>query len=428
MNHSENTGRNSDQDIDQNIDQDTVLRARTMLLGSGRLGLPQEVEAYRVLAKVSPAAYLPKLVRALVSYGYEVGHRRGPERRLPLHAEAADAARRIGAGHPRRTEALRDALEAYEHALFELGRRAEGRAVCEELAEAGRAAFERGEVAHPAYGSGRLAVALAEEGRHGEAADLRMRGAGAETGVSFWSAVERAAELEAAGRREEAVAVFTGLVDDTRRKTESDSAALANLVWELVHRSRMLDAAGRRGEAGADRREALAVLDRLAESGEPRTWSNILSWWATLYALSARTVERPASPEAPAPAFGTHLHRWSRDVRKAYFGGIPALEAEAARLAAAGRPAELRAVHHRLTVRSTLFRENRTHRIEEALRPLFDEEVALARRAAEGLPRALTDRAMFLVAAKRYGEARADFAEVVGPFDGADRTPIVTVA
>ncbi|MFZ4300768.1 hypothetical protein ACOZE3_23005 [Streptomyces cinereoruber] len=83
-------------------------------------------------------------------------------------------------------------------------------------------------------------------------------------------------------------------------------------------------------------------------------------------------------------------------------------------------------MHHRLTVRSALFRENRTHRIEEALRPLFDEEVALARRAAEGLPRALTDRAMFLVAAKRYGEARADFAEVVGPLDGADRTPIVT--
>ncbi|KOX25701.1 MULTISPECIES: hypothetical protein [unclassified Streptomyces] len=418
MNHSENTG--------QNIDQDAVLRARTMLLGSGRLGLAQEVEAYRVLARVSPAAYLPKLAGALGRYGDEVGRRRGPERELVLYAEAVDAARRIGADHPRRTDLLLGALRDYERTLFELGRRAEGRAVCEEMAEAGRLGFERGQAAYPERGSGRLAVVLAEEGRHGEAADLRMRGAGAETEDSFWSAVARAAELEAAGRREEAVAVFTGLVDDTRRETESGSAPLARLVWELVHRSRMLDAAGRHGEAGADRREALAVLDRLAESGEPRNWSDILSWWTTPYALSARTAEPPASPEAPAPAFGTHLHRWSRDTRKAYFDGVPALEAEAARLSAAGRLTELAAVHRRLTVRSALFHENRTHRIEEPLRPLFDEEVALARRSAEGLPRALTDRAMFLVAAERYQEARADFAEAVGLFGGADRTPIVT--
>ncbi|WP_411077837.1 hypothetical protein [Streptomyces sp. cmx-10-25] len=417
MNHSGN--------ISQNIDQDAVLRARTMLLGSGRLSLAQEVEAYRVLAKVSPAAYLPKLVRALISYGYEVGRRRGPERRLVLHAEAADAARRIGVGHPRRTQALCDALGAYEHALFVLGRRTEGLAACEEMTEAGRVGFERGQVAHPAYGSDRLAVVRAEEGRHGEAADLRMRGVRAETEVSFWSVVERAAELEAAGRGEEAVAVFTGLVDDTRRKTEGDSAAPAHLVWELVHRSRMLDAAGRHGEAGADRREALAVLDRLAESGEPRSWGNILPWWTTLYALSARTVEPPASPETPTPAFGTHLHHWSPDTREAYFDGVPALEAEAARLSAAGHLHELVAVHHRLTVRSALLRENRAHRFEEPLRPLFDEEVALARRSAEGLPRALTDRAMFLVAARRYGEARADFAEAVSLLD-ADRTPIVT--
>ncbi|MFF5451990.1 hypothetical protein ACFY40_12210 [Streptomyces sp. NPDC012950] len=418
MNHSGN--------ISQNIDQDAVLRARTMLLGSGRLGLLQEVEAYRVLARVSPAAYLPKLVGALGRYGYEVGRRRGPERELVLYAEAVDAARRIRADHPRRTDLLLGALGDYERTLFELGRRAEGRAVCEEMAGAGRAGFERGQVAHPAYGSGRLAVVLAEEGRHGEVADLLARDAGAEPEVSFWAAVARAAELEAAGRREEAVGVLTGLVDDTRRKTESDSAPLARLVWELVHRSRMLDAAGRHGEAGADRREALAVLDRLAESGEPRGWSNILSWWTTLYALSARAVEPPASPEAPAPASGTHLHHWSWDVRTAHFDGIPALEAEAARLAAAGRLTELRTVHHRLTARSALFHENRTHRIEEPLRPLFDEEVALARRAAEGLPRALTDRAMFLLAAGRYEEARADFAEAVGPLEGADRTPIVT--
>ncbi|MFI9120109.1 hypothetical protein ACIGW0_12055 [Streptomyces bikiniensis] len=227
-------------------------RARTTPLGSGRLGLPQEVEAYRVLARASPA-YLPKLVRALVSYGYEAGHRRGPERRLPLHAEAADAARRIGAGRPRRPGALRDAPEAYERTLFEPGRRAEGRAVCEEPAEAGRAAFERGQVERPAYGSARLAVVPAEE----------------------------------------------------------------------------------------------------------------------------------------------------------------------------GRPAEPRAVHHRLAVRSAS--SARTAPVGSRRR----SGPSSTRRwrspgTAEGLPRALTDRATFLVAAKRYEEARADFAEVADPLDGAEWTPIVT--
>lgn len=36
-----------------------------MLLGSGRLPLHQQIEAYRVLSDVSPATYLPKLSRAL---------------------------------------------------------------------------------------------------------------------------------------------------------------------------------------------------------------------------------------------------------------------------------------------------------------------------------------------------------------------------
>ncbi|MEV7671934.1 hypothetical protein [Streptomyces sp. NPDC088752] len=113
-------------------------------------------------------------------------------------------------------------------------------------------------------------------------------------------------------------------------------------------------------------------------------------------------------------------------MRKAYFDAIPVLEAEAARPAGEGHPAGPTTAHHRLTARSALLRESRTHLIEEPLRPLFDEEVALARRSARELPRALTDRAMFLIAVKRYGEARADFAEAVGLLDGADRTPIVT--
>lgn len=424
MNHSEN------------VDHDAVLRARTMLLGSDRPSLSQEVQAYRVLARVSPAAYLPKLVRALVSYGYEVGDKGGLEPRLALHAEAAAAGRRIDVGEPNRTELLCRALDVYQRTLLSAGRRAEAFAVGEEMAEVGRLGFERGQVASPGYGEGRLAQVLAEEGRHAEAAELCGRYAlSRRPEVSFWTTVEWAAELDAAGRPEEALAAFTELVDDTRSGAEVDTSPLATLVWELVHRSRMFDAAGHRREAGADRQEALLVLSLLAESGERKVWSNILTWWVTLFALSGRAAEPAGSREAPVPPFGAGYLHWSPDTREAYFGEIPVLEAEVAELTGAGRLAEAVAAHHRLARRSAVFQEKRTYLIEEPLRPLFDEGVALARRldasvepvgAGTELARTLTDRAMFLVAAQRYEEAHADFVEVVALLDGAIRPPIVT--
>ncbi|QIY93021.1 hypothetical protein HEP87_00705 [Streptomyces sp. S1D4-11] len=76
------------------VDQDAVLRARTMLLGSGRLSLGQQVEAYRVLSAVGPLTYLPKLTEALLSYGYAPEVRDQPEVQLARHAEAAVTASR----------------------------------------------------------------------------------------------------------------------------------------------------------------------------------------------------------------------------------------------------------------------------------------------------------------------------------------------
>ncbi|WP_051874521.1 hypothetical protein [Streptomyces exfoliatus] len=416
MNHSEN------------VDHDAVLRARTMLLGSDRPSLTQEVQAYRVLARVSPAAYLPKLVGALLSYGYDVGNQGGRELLLALHAEAADAARRIDAGEPNRTEVLCRTLDTYRHTLLRAGRRAEGFAVCEEMAEAGRLGFERGQVKSSAYGHGPLATMLAEEGRHAEAAEALGTGS-RQAEVCFWSTVARAAELDAAGRHDEALAVFTELVDDTRRKTEAATSSLAILVWELVHRSRMFEASGRHEEEGADRREALALLARLAEAGEPKVWSNILSWWCTLYALSGRTAEPAGSREAPTPPFGTDFLQWSPDTRESYFADIPVLETEVAGLVEAGRLPEAVTTHRRLTRRSSLLQERRTYRIEEHLRPLFDQGVALARRlptAPGTLAETLTDRAMFLVAAQRYEEAHADFAAAVELRGAATSNAIVT--
>ncbi|OAH10853.1 hypothetical protein [Streptomyces jeddahensis] len=46
----------------------------------------------------------------------------------------------------------------------------------------------------------------------------------------------------------------------------------------------MLDAAGRRAEAKGARKEALVLLTELGETGERKSWSNILSWWTTLFA------------------------------------------------------------------------------------------------------------------------------------------------
>ncbi|MET9435064.1 hypothetical protein [Streptomyces sp. NPDC006551] len=431
MNHSEK------------IDHDAVLRARTMLLGSGGLSPVREVEVYRVLAPVSPLTYLPKLARALVSYGYwrEIGDR--PDVRLAVCAEAADAARRIDAGEPRRTELLVDVLRTCQHELFRAGRRAEGVAMCEEMAEAGRWGFEQGQVSSARYVEGRLATVRAEEGRHREAAELRERLARpgpdeTPADVFFWNNVAWAADLDAAGQRDAALDVFADLVSTHRRGVEAAKPPLALLTWELVHHSRMLDAAGRRAEARSARQEALALLAELARTGERTSGGDVLRWTA-LFALSGRPAEPEASPGAPAPAFGTSLSSWSPDVREAYVASLPRLEEEVAALAGAARtdarghlPALVTA-QRRLTIRSVLVGVKRGRPDLEPFRPLFDEGVALARRLAD-LPgpahdgpaasaRALTDRAVFLVADERYGAAYDDFLEVVALLDG-DVSPI----
>ncbi|MFB7216015.1 hypothetical protein [Streptomyces sp. NPDC056255] len=385
------------------IDHDAVLRARVLLLGSGRLSLLEQVHAYRVLAEVSPKAYLPKLVDALLSMSY---HSRDPEVDLVLAAEAVEAGRRIEAGAPARAERLRRALDVHQSALFALGRRAEGRAVCEELAEAGK--------------SGRLANILAEEGRFREAAELNEKAV--RNGMkeqSFWNMVEWAANLEGAGLHDAASAVFRELLDDTRRKVAGRHTALAILTWELVHFSRMREAAGHGADAAATRREALTVLEELATTGEPKDWSCILAWWVTLFALSGRGDEPAASAESPMPPFGTDLG-WSRDTRDAFLGTLQALETEAAGLREAGRLPELVDLQRRISIRVALREGNHPYRFEERVKPYFDESVALARRLPDDparLARALTDRSMFLVAARTFEPAHADFAEAVALLD-----------
>ncbi|MGQ4434015.1 hypothetical protein [Streptomyces sp. SAS_260] len=381
------------------IDHDAVLSARVLLLGSGRPSRAELAGAYRVLAEVSPKVYMPKLVDAVLGLYYES---RDPNTDLALAEEAAWAARRMEAEAPNRAERLRRALNAYQTALFALGRRAEGRVVCEELAEGGD--------------SDRLASVLAEEGRFREAAELdeeSARNAGGEQ--SFWTMVRRAANLEGAGLPDAASAVFRELLDETRHKTAEQRASLSILTWELVHFSRMRDAAGDGASGTAARREALKVLEELATTGEPKNWSCILSWWSTLFVLSGRAAEPAASPACPMPPFGTELG-WSGDVRDAFQAMLPDLEREAVRLREADRLPELADVQRRIIVRAAARDGGRPYLFEERFTPCFDEGVTLARRLtgnSDRLARALTDRSMFLVAARTFEPAYADLSEAV---------------
>ncbi|MGI5337050.1 hypothetical protein ACQEVS_06475 [Streptomyces sp. CA-181903] len=387
----------------EKIDHDAVMRARVLLLRSGRPSLLEEVGAYRVLAEVSPKAYLPKLVGALLLMSYR---HRDPQVILALAAEAVEAGRRMEAGAPNRAERLCRALDAHQSALCALGRRAEKRAACEEMAGTGN--------------TGPLAIVLAEEGRFLEAAELNEQAA--RNGIpehNFWNMVEWAANLEGAGLHDAASAVFRELLDETRREAADQRTALAILTWELVHFSRMREATGHEADAAAARREALSVLEELATTGDPQGWSCILAWWITLFALSGRADEPAASAESPMPPFGTSLHR-SRHAWVAFLGTLPELEAEAADLRRAGRLPELIYIQRRISIRAVLRDNGNSYRFEERFTPCFDEGVALARRLPDDparLARALTDRSMFLVAARVFERAHADFAEAVALLD-----------
>ncbi|MFD4870549.1 hypothetical protein [Streptomyces sp. NPDC058412] len=112
---------------------DAVLRARVALLGSQALPVRQEVAAYRVLAQVSPLAYLPLLTGALYQYSrHEFAHL--PETALALRAEAVAAARRVYAMEPGRARLLVGALLRYRRQLARMGREAELDAVDQEIA------------------------------------------------------------------------------------------------------------------------------------------------------------------------------------------------------------------------------------------------------------------------------------------------------
>lgn len=420
------------------MDHDAVLRARVLLIGSGRLGLLQKVGAYRVLAEVSPAAYRPKLSRALVGLSYGSTLRDRPEIRRRVVEEAVAAARGLDQADPMRARALLHALDAHQELLYGLGQPSAGLAVREEMRSIRRPNGAVGDGSEAGHGI--WAVGLAEDGRHDEAAEALAevvradRARAARTRTSAWALVSWAAQLEAAGRHDDAVQAVAELVALQREAAAgAEGEQMALLFHSLVHLARLLDADGRQDEAAATWQEAAALLTDLtdltdlAESRDRASWSGEQpSFWSALLALSGGADERPA-PGEPGPHLGAPPADWSPDVRKRYHEGRTALEDAVSSLlpsaeADPGRHlAALVTLQRRLLIRTAVHAETSRPRALESVRPLFDEAVGLARRLhtlspSDGTPalvRALIDRSTLLVAGLRPGDALADLRQAV---------------
>ena len=410
------------------VDQDDILRARNILLASGRRTAREEVDAYRVLAQVSPAAYLPRLARALQHLSYDTSSGKRHPACLALREEAVAAARAVDPAEPARADLLYEALDTCQRELYTLGRRTEGLAVRAEMLAIGRAQAELS--GNPTVkGLSGWAAGLSEEGRYAEAADALTEWVaailpnGPGEGALAWSLLEWIAALHDAGRSGEALAAFETLVSMEAVEAANDRGSMACHLYSLVGYAQMLDACGRGEQAAAVRQEALALLTELAATGERKSWSGYeASYWAVLLSFSDADSERPTSG-GPRPPSGATPMRWSADARQRYFDSRVALREEVDTLAprATEDPdqhlAELVRLQRVLTVRSAVYWEHRTHLFAERVRPLFDDAVGLARRLsrhnpADGTPtlaKILIDRSTFHTAAREYGPALEDF-------------------
>ncbi|MFJ2876089.1 hypothetical protein [Streptomyces sp. NPDC087298] len=424
------------------VDQDDIMRARNVLLASGRRTPREEVDAYRVLAQVGPASYLPLLAEALQRLSYDTASGKNHAACLALRDEAVAAARAIDPAEPARADVLYRALDSCQRELYNLGRRAEGLAMRAEMLAMGRAQAELSGslVVKGLHG---WAAGLSEEGRYAEAADAMTELARAilpdgtdvpGDGSLAWSLLEWIAALHDAGRSGEALAAFETLVSLEAAEAANDRVPMACHLYSLIGYAQMLDTHGRGEQAALVRHEALALLTELADTGERESWSGYqASFWAVLLTISGAESDRP-TPGEPRPPSGTDPMWWSPDARRRYFDSRHALREEVDALAprAAEDPdrhlAELVRLHRVLTIRSAVYWEQRTHLFAEQVRSLFDEGVPLAHRLsqhdpAEGgrtLARVLIDRSTFHCAAHEFRPALDDFRQALSCLGEAD--------
>lgn len=282
------------------------MRARNVLLASGRRTPREEVDAYRVLAQVGPASYLPLLAEALQRLSYDTGSGKNHAARLALREEAVAAARAIDPAEPARADVLYRALDSCQRELYNLGRRAEGLAMRAEMLAMGRAQAELSGslVVKGLHG---WAAGLSEEGRYAEAADAMTELARAilpdvtdvpGDGSLAWSLLEWIAALHDAGRSGEALAAFETLVSLEAAEAANDRVPMACHLYSLIGYAQMLDTHGRGEQAALVRHEALALLTELADTGERESWSGYqASFWAVLLTVSGAESDRPTPGE-----------------------------------------------------------------------------------------------------------------------------------
>lgn len=283
------------------------MRARNVLLASGRRTAREEVGAYRILAQVSPASYLPRLVKALLRMTYDTSSGRKHPASLALHEEAVAVARSIDPAETARADLLYEALDGCQRELYDLGRRAEGLAMRAEMLAIGRAQAEMSG-APAVRGLHTWASGLSEEGRYAEAADAMTELVAAilpdgfGSGSLAWSLVEWIAALHDAGRCDEALSAFGTLVTLEASEAANDRGSMACHLYTLIGYAQLLDTYGRGEQAATVRQEALALLTELADTGERKTWSGYqAAFWAVLLFFSGADSDRSLSGEPHPP-------------------------------------------------------------------------------------------------------------------------------
>ncbi|WP_370370725.1 hypothetical protein [Catenulispora sp. GP43] len=366
------------------------------------------VNAARIMAQAFPDSYTTQLVEKLLRHSHFF--RDHPDLQLPLLEEAVDAARRIKETEPTWPGLVINAISRHAAWLQAQGRWPEAMDVFAEL-ERYRGLQSRLE-RHP---GSRIdtdldgwATALEESGRRAEAVELWYEAFEFERTLSYsaglpWTVLALTDALEALGRFDEAVAVFSVLLE-SRSERRPDPCG-------LVHLARIHQVAGNHDARIATMHQAAAALSNLPEHGDDgRVLSFRGFYFKHFLVCSTRADEPQRSTGEPDHSYGSYW--WSPGLRLRFHAEAERLLAEASALPH-GPDRVIR--HRRALVRlaSALMEYRTRHRLAEP----FDEGVYLAEQAARGgseaapelLARALLDRAQYRATCQDFAGATADF-------------------
>lgn len=382
--------------------------ARAILMSArGRVD-ERTLRATRVMARAFPDSYSTKLVEELIRHSYSF--RRHPEVRLSLFEEAVVVARRIKETEPGWPGLVVQTLAGQAGCLQELDRWEEAMEVLAGM-ERYRGLYPRLE-RYPAHkvDFGKWATALAESGRHAEAVELWYEELEHERTLAYspglpWTILELTDGLEALGRFDEAVAVFSTFPD-------LDRSGHGPAFDALIHLARIHQAAGNHDARVAALDEAAAALAALPHHEDGRPVEHRGYYFRFYLACSTRADEPPRDAGQPGHSYGGYW--WSPGLKQRFRGEAEGLLAEASSLP---HGPERVILHRRATVRLAAeylawhtTRDRLAEPIEEGVR-LAEEAVRVGSDAApELLARALSDRAQYRASFQDFEGATADFA------------------